>query len=82
MIQIPIEIGDVILTGRFKNKKVVVKEIGTDAFGLPTINGKGILKIRVVKLMNKQTNIVKKIASDIITSTTKKASRFILRNYE
>jgi len=51
MIQIPIEIGDVILTGRFKNKKVVVKEIGTNEYGLPTINGRNIMNIRVEKLI-------------------------------
>lgn len=51
MIQLPIEIGDVILAGRFKNKKITVKEIGTDEHGLPTINGRGILKIRIQKLM-------------------------------
>ena len=57
MIQIPIEIGDVILTGRFKNKKVVVKEIGTNEYGLPTINGRNILNIRIVKLIPKQEEI-------------------------
>ena len=67
MINIPIEIGDVILTGRFKNKKIIVKEIDTDDFGLPTINGKGILKIRIPKLM-KQTNAAKKIARKILSS--------------
>lgn len=51
MIQLPIEIGDVILAGRFKNKKITVKEIGVDEHGLPTINGRGILKIRIQKLM-------------------------------
>lgn len=51
MIQLPIEIGDVVLAGRFKNKKITVKEIGTDEHGLPTINGRGILKIRIQKLM-------------------------------
>ena len=54
MITLPIEIGDTILTGRFKNKKVIVKEIGVDDHGLPTINGRGILKIRIEKLMKKQ----------------------------
>ena len=57
MIQIPIEIGDVILTGRFKNKKVVVKEIDTNEYGLPTINGRNILNIRIVKLIPKQEEI-------------------------
>lgn len=60
MIQIPIEIGDTILAGRFKNKKVVVKTIETDPFGLPTINGRGILKIRIPKLYVKE-NTMKKI---------------------
>lgn len=51
MIQIPIEIGDVIRVGKFKNKRITVKEISTDEYGLPTCNGKGILKIRIEKLM-------------------------------
>lgn len=51
MIQLPIEIGDIVLGGRFKNKKITVKEIGVDEYGLPTINGRGILKIRIQKLM-------------------------------
>lgn len=53
-ITIPIEIGDVIRVGRFKNKKITVKEIGSDQYGLPTVNGKGILKIRIEKLMPKK----------------------------
>lgn len=57
MIQIPLEIGDTILTGRFKNKKVTVKEIGTDDYGNPTINGRSILKIRIPKLYQQQENI-------------------------
>ena len=36
---IPIKIGDTILTGRFRNKPVKVKEIGIDEMGQPTING-------------------------------------------
>lgn len=51
MIQLPIEIGDIVLGGKFKNKKITVKEIGVDEYGLPTINGRGILKIRIQKLM-------------------------------
>lgn len=56
MIQLPIEIGDTILTGKFRNKRVVVKEIGTDEHGLPTVNGRGILKIRIEKLMKPKVN--------------------------
>lgn len=49
-IELDIEKGDTILTGKFKNHKVVVDEIGEDEHGLPTVNGKGILKIRIPKI--------------------------------
>ena len=39
--------GDVILAGRFKNKKVVVKSIGKDEHGMPTINGKKVVNFRL-----------------------------------
>lgn len=52
MITIPLEIGDIILTGRFKNIRVQIKEINTDEYGNPTINGRSILKIRIPKLYN------------------------------
>jgi|TARA_Y100000114_G_scaffold72996_1_gene66904 hypothetical protein len=48
---IPIKVGDTILTGRFRNKPVVVKEIGVDELGQPTVNGNPILKFRIPKLM-------------------------------
>lgn len=57
MIQLPIEIGDVILTGRFKNKKIIVKEIGLDDYGNPTINGRSILKIRMPKVYMKENKL-------------------------
>jgi len=49
MIKLDIKKGDTILTGKFRNHKVVVKTIGTDEHGLPTVNGKGIMKIRIAK---------------------------------
>ena len=42
---IPIELGDIILTGKWRNKPVKVKEIGIDELGQPTINGNPILKL-------------------------------------
>jgi len=51
---IVLKVGDKILTGRFKNKKGVVKSFGKDDKGQPTINGKPMLKFRVVKLMPKK----------------------------
>ena len=50
-IQLDIKVGDVILGGKFKNKRVVVKNIGVDDKGQPTINGKSILKFRIEKLL-------------------------------
>ena len=46
-ITIPIEIGDTVLGGKFKNKKVTVKSIGRNEKGDLTINGKPILKVRL-----------------------------------
>ncbi len=59
-ITIDIEVGDTILTGRFKNKKVEVKEIGKDDYGMPTINGRTIVTFRPsVKPQDKKENINK-----------------------
>ena len=50
-MNLDIQIGDTILTGRFKNKRVVVKEFGKDAKGQPTVNGRPMLNFRIQKLM-------------------------------
>lgn len=49
--QIPIKVGDTIMTGKFRNKPIKVKEIGIDELGQPTVNGSPILKFRIPKLM-------------------------------
>ena len=49
MIKIDIGVGDTVLMGKFKNKKVVVKSIGKDEYGMPTINGRSIVKFRPTK---------------------------------
>lgn len=48
-INIPINVGDEILGGRFKNKKVTVKKIGKNPKGDITINDKPLLKFRIPK---------------------------------
>jgi hypothetical protein len=53
-ITLDIEVGDELRGGRFKNKKVIVKKIGKDDENQPTINGKTILKYKIVKKMNKK----------------------------
>jgi len=48
-ITIPVKIGDIVLMGKWKNKKVVVKKIGKDEHGMPTINGKKATTFRLLK---------------------------------
>ena len=48
-MKLDIKVGDILLGGKFKNRRIVVKEIGTDELGQPTINGKSLLKFRIEK---------------------------------
>lgn len=48
-IELDIEVGDIVLGGKYRNKRIEVKEIGKDELGQPTINGKSILKFRIEK---------------------------------
>ena len=48
IIKIPIEIGDTVLGGKFKNKRIVVKSIGKNDKGDITINNKPLLKYRLL----------------------------------
>ena len=48
-IKLNVNIGDTLLMGKFKNKKVVVKSIGKDEWGMPTINGKKAVTFRIPK---------------------------------
>jgi len=50
-IKLDIKKGDVLLGGRFKNKRIIVKDIGVDENGQPTINGKSVLNFRIEKLL-------------------------------
>ena len=56
-ISMDVDKGDTVLMGKFKNKKVVVKDIGKDDYGMPTINGK---KAATFRLGDKGQNIFKK----------------------
>ncbi|MBM5787275.1 MAG: hypothetical protein FJ375_00905, partial [Pelagibacterales bacterium] len=47
-INIDVSKGDTVLMGKFKNKKVQVKDIGKDSHGMPTINGKQATTFRKV----------------------------------
>ena len=52
-VKLPIKVGDTVLMGRFKNKKVVVKSIDYNDKGDLLINGRPALKFRIIK---KDTN--------------------------
>ncbi len=51
-IKLNVKVGDTLLMGKFKNKKVIVKSIGEDEWGMPTINGKKAVTFRIPKKEN------------------------------
>lgn len=50
-IDLDINVGDIVLGGKYKNKRIEVKKIGKDELGQPTVNGKPILKFRIEKFL-------------------------------
>ena len=63
-VELDIEVGDVVLTGRYKNKRTVVKELGTDELGHPTMNGQKLLALRMEKVLPKKMWSSKTLAED------------------
>ena len=57
-ITIDVKVGDTILVGKFKNKKMKIKlkEIGTDDHGMPTINGRKVVNFRIPKPVEEKIN--------------------------
>ena len=49
MIKLDIKVGDTLMGGKFKNKKIVVKTIDKNDKGDITINGKPLLRFRILK---------------------------------
>ena len=54
-IKIPISVGDTVLGGKFKNKRIVVKSIGKNEKGDITINGRPLLKYRIIDKVEEST---------------------------
>jgi hypothetical protein len=52
-LDLDLDVGDIIMTGKFKNRRTAVKEIGVDDLGQPTVNGRKALSFRIEKLMPK-----------------------------
>lgn len=59
MIKLNIKVGDTLMGGKFKNKKVVVKTIGKNDKGDITINGKPLLRFRILKEDDSTDRMVK-----------------------
>jgi len=51
-VELDVEIGDTILTGKFRNKKTVVKTMSIDGNGQLIINGKKMTNFRTTKRVN------------------------------
>jgi hypothetical protein len=62
-VNVDVDKGDEVLMGKFKNKKVTVKDIGKDQHGMPTINGKQATTFRTIDEMGNKDihfmNIIK-----------------------
>jgi len=72
MIKLDIKVGDTIMGGKFKNKKVIVKKIGKNDKGDITINGKPLLRFRILKESNtsvlRRQNRIEELFHDYLLS--------------
>lgn len=50
-VTLDIKPGDILLGGRFQNKRIEIKEMGTNELGQPTVNGRSLLRYRIEKLL-------------------------------
>ena len=57
-IKLPIEIGDTVMMGKFKNKKVVVKTVSWNEKGDLLINGRSAMRMRIVPQEPKEEQVL------------------------
>ena len=73
-IVLDIKVGDTILVGKFKNKKMKVKSIGKDKHGMPTINGRKATTFRLLPKSNLKYEVNERVDfHQIATELIKKA---------
>jgi len=73
-IVLDIKVGDTILVGKFKNKKMKVKSIGKDKHGMPTINGRKATSFRLLPKSNLKYEVNERVDfHEIATQLVKKA---------
>jgi hypothetical protein len=81
MIKLDIKVGDTIMGGKFKNKKVIVKTIGKNDKGDITINGKPLLRFRIIKESN--TSVLRRQnRMGIFENTNESAPKDIEKRYK
>ena len=78
-VDLPIEIGDTVKMGKFKNKRVVVKKINWNEKGDLLINGRPALKFRITK-QEPQENIQEGKISLNVPNDIKKIHKLFRKN--
>jgi cytidyltransferase-like protein len=71
-VNVDVDTGDTILMGKFKNKKVQVKDIGKDDHGMPTINGRQATTFRKIDEMGSNDVHFKNLIDAYKNSTFRK----------
>jgi len=66
-VNLPINIGDTVLMGRFKNKKVVVKDISWNEKGDLLINGRSAMRMRIIPQEPEPKTLGESLAIQLIT---------------
>ena len=66
-INLPVNIGDTVKMGRFKNKKVVVKTISWNEKGDLLINGRSAMRMRIIPQEPKPKTLGESLAIQLIT---------------
>ena len=74
-INIDVNTGDTVLMGKFKNKKTIVKDIGKDEHGMPTINGKKVVTFRMANEGTLNENVI----ADILIKLIASAGAFVVK---
>jgi len=76
-INVGIDVGDTVLMGKFKNKKVKVKDISNDSYGMPTINGRQATTFRTAN----ESEVYNPIASIIEQSVAEEIFNEFISKY-
>ncbi len=72
-MNIDIKKGDILLGGRFQNKRIVAKTLSTDEIGQPTVNDHPLLRYRIEKKLpaDKQSSKTRELNMDKVAMLSK-----------